>query len=216
MTTLSTPVQNRFAYGSASVNGSTPRIEHQITYFRPNRSPTGPPMMVPGGHRAEEDEQVELRALHADAELVDQVEGVVARRARQVDVLREDQHDQHAERERAPGRATASDAPAPAAARAAAAARAVPRGTSRPTRQSTTIATSAAHREPGHAALAARQHDERGQQRPDRRAGVAADLEQRLREAVPSARRHPRDARATRGGTPPSRARPARPTTSRP
>src|SRR6185437_13156606 len=47
MTTLSTAVQKRFAYGSTSVNGSTPRMEHQITYLRPTLSPTGPPMMVP-------------------------------------------------------------------------------------------------------------------------------------------------------------------------
>ena len=47
MTTLSTPVQKRLTYGSARVKGSTPRIEHQMTYLRPIRSPTGPPMMVP-------------------------------------------------------------------------------------------------------------------------------------------------------------------------
>ena len=44
-------------------------------------------------------------------------------------------------------------------------------------------------------ALPARHDEERRQQRPDRRADVAADLEQRLREPVPPARRHPRDAR---------------------
>ena len=53
-------------------------------------------------------------------------------------------------------------------------------------------------REPGDARLAARQHDERGEQRPERRAGVAADLEQRLREAVPPARGHARHARRLR------------------
>ena len=49
--------------------------------------------------------------------------------------------------------------------------------------------------EPGEAALPARQHDERREQRTERRAGVAADLEQRLREAVLPARRQPRDPR---------------------
>ena len=78
MTTVSTPVQNRFAYGRARVNGSTPRIENQITGLRPNRSPTGPPTKRARRDRAEEHEQVELGALHADAEVVDQVEGVVA------------------------------------------------------------------------------------------------------------------------------------------
>ena len=47
ITTLSTPVHSRFAYGSASVNGSTPRMDAQMTYLRPILSPTGPPMMVP-------------------------------------------------------------------------------------------------------------------------------------------------------------------------
>ena len=45
--TVSTAVQNRFAYGSISVNGSTPRIETQITALKPIRSPTGPPARVP-------------------------------------------------------------------------------------------------------------------------------------------------------------------------
>ncbi len=31
MTTVRTAVQKRFAYGSSSVNGSTPRIDTQIT-----------------------------------------------------------------------------------------------------------------------------------------------------------------------------------------
>ena len=42
-----TPVQNRFAYGNASVNGRTPRIENQMTNLRPNRSPSAPPTTVP-------------------------------------------------------------------------------------------------------------------------------------------------------------------------
>src|SRR6266853_1101388 len=47
ITTLKIPVQNKFAYGSSSVNGSTPKIEYQITTLRPIRSPTGPPKNVP-------------------------------------------------------------------------------------------------------------------------------------------------------------------------
>src|SRR5215510_6941181 len=47
MTTVRISVHIRFAYGRSSVNGSTPRIETQITYLRPIRSPTGPPMNVP-------------------------------------------------------------------------------------------------------------------------------------------------------------------------
>src|SRR5579864_2047577 len=47
ITTLRMLVQNRLAYGSSSVNGSTPRMEYQITTLRPMRSPTGPPKNVP-------------------------------------------------------------------------------------------------------------------------------------------------------------------------
>ena len=42
-------------------------------------------------------------------------------------------------------------------------------------------------REPRDARLAARQHDERRQQRAERRSEVAADLEERLREPMPPA-----------------------------
>ena len=45
-------------------------------------------------HRRQKSEQVQLRVLHRDVEPVDQVEGVVARQARQVDVLREHEHQQ--------------------------------------------------------------------------------------------------------------------------
>jgi hypothetical protein len=41
------PVQNRLACGSANVNGKTPRIDPQMTYLGPIRSPIGPPRMVP-------------------------------------------------------------------------------------------------------------------------------------------------------------------------
>src|SRR5579863_9841090 len=45
--TVKTAVQKRFACGSSKVNGATPRIENQITYFLPKRSPNGPPSKVP-------------------------------------------------------------------------------------------------------------------------------------------------------------------------
>ena len=44
---VNTGVQKRLACGNSSVNGRTPRIEPQITYLRPKRSPIGPPRMVP-------------------------------------------------------------------------------------------------------------------------------------------------------------------------
>ncbi len=53
-------------------------------------------------------------------------------------------------------------------------------------------------REPGYGSLPMR-HDEKGdKQRPDRRAGIAADLEQGLRQPVLAARGHARDARGFR------------------
>jgi hypothetical protein len=59
----------------------------------------------------------------------------------------------------------------------------------RPTWSSSTIASSATEREPGDARLSARHHDERRQQGPERLPGLAADLEQRLGEAVAAAGR---------------------------
>ena len=47
----------------------------------------------------EEDEEIELRRLGRDAELVDQIEDVIARQARDVELLREQQRDQHRERD---------------------------------------------------------------------------------------------------------------------
>ena len=64
ITTLSTVVQNRLAYGSSSENGSTPRID------RPDHVPPAEAIAHraaderAGRHGAEEREQVELRALH--------------------------------------------------------------------------------------------------------------------------------------------------------
>ena len=47
MGTVRMPVQNRLAYGSSSVKGSTPSIETQMMYLLPSRSPSGPPIMPP-------------------------------------------------------------------------------------------------------------------------------------------------------------------------
>ncbi len=44
-----------------------------------------------GGYRGEEGEEMELRAAHGHVEAGDEVEGVVAGEAREIDVLREDQ-----------------------------------------------------------------------------------------------------------------------------
>src|SRR5262245_46925931 len=52
--------------------------------------------------------------------------------------------------------------------------------------------------EPADTCLAARQHDERRQQRTERGAGIATDLKQRLREPVATAGGQPRDPRRLR------------------
>ena len=46
------PVQNKFAYGNSMVNGAAPRIEIQIIYFLPKRSPKSPPINVPAATEA--------------------------------------------------------------------------------------------------------------------------------------------------------------------
>src|SRR3954454_19950842 len=47
MNTLKMVVQKRFTWGSNNVKGATPKIENQMTYFLPKRSPSGPPRNVP-------------------------------------------------------------------------------------------------------------------------------------------------------------------------
>lgn len=45
--TIKIPVQNKLAYGNKIEKGAVPKIENHITYFRPNLSPKGPPIIVP-------------------------------------------------------------------------------------------------------------------------------------------------------------------------
>ena len=149
------------------------------------------------GHRAEEDEQVELRRAHRHAELADQIKRVVAAEARQVEILGEDQGDEHADRheDATPRQTRTSDL--------------LERSRcGRPNRRrGTMLLIPAAHliehdhrqqrdeRAPGDAQLAARQHEECREQRAHGRSDIPADLEHRLRHAVPSAGCHARDAR---------------------
>jgi hypothetical protein len=58
MTAERMSVQNRFAWGIFNANGSTPRIEPQITYLGPIRSLIGPPKNVRINHIV-----VEVRAI---------------------------------------------------------------------------------------------------------------------------------------------------------
>ena len=137
---------------------------------------------------------MQLRALHRDAELADQIERVVAAQAGEIEILREDQHAEDDERaDHAPARQSGPRFPA---------------GRGRLMRRPRPVhRRPAAHpreqddrderqqRAPCEARLAARHDDERREQRAERRSQVAADLEHRLRQAVAPARRHPRDPR---------------------
>ena len=142
---------------------------------------------------------MDLRVGHRQVEFMDQVERVVRTQAGGVDVLGEQQHHQHDD----PGhhRPRAETLPPRAAA-------AVPPASARRDRGMARVphADGAQQQdgeqgrggEPGDAALPVRHHDERRQQRPDRRAGAAADLEQRLGEPVAPPAGHPRHARRLR------------------
>jgi hypothetical protein len=52
ITTVNIAVTVSPTQGSASVNGSTPRIDTHITVLRPMRSPNGPPTSVPSATEA--------------------------------------------------------------------------------------------------------------------------------------------------------------------
>ncbi len=121
MTTVSGPVQNRPACGNSRENGSTPRIENQITVLRPNRSPSGPPATVPAATAARKANRCSWAVCDRHREAVDQIEGEVAGQAGQVDVLREDQGQQDRDPARgvALGRAAWTRALAPAVRRRA-------------------------------------------------------------------------------------------------
>ena len=77
------------------MNGTTPRIEHQITRLRPTRSPIGPPHEGADRGRGQEGEQTELRILRRQPEAMHQIEDEVAGDAGQIEILRENQRDQH-------------------------------------------------------------------------------------------------------------------------
>ncbi|CAM2158991.1 hypothetical protein PT2222_50047 [Paraburkholderia tropica] len=145
------------------------------------------------GHGGEEHEQVHLRGLHGQMEAVDQIEREVAVDAREVEVLRE--HQQH---EDADGHRHAStrerDGRRFGALLLEIRMRLVPAADLREHEHR----HQRGHREPRDAALTMRNDDRGGQQRSERRARVAADLEQRLREAVAAARGHARNPRRLR------------------
>ena len=148
------------------------------------------------GDGAEKHEEVQLRALDRDVKSIDEVERVEGAETREVDVLREHEHEQHRDRGGHLAAREVMERRVVAAVRAAAGAHVVavpdadlPEHDHRRQR---------GDRKPGQAALPVLEHDESRQQRPERRPRVAADLEERLREAVLSSGCQPGDARRLR------------------
>ena len=137
-----------------------------------------------------------MGVLNRHIEFADQVEGVIAVEAGRVEGFGEDHRQQD------------HDRPADPAPRQTGQLGHVPSG--RPRRSSALPAAPVADREkhrhrqqrrgrePGDARLTPWDHDKGGQHRPERRADIAADLEQRLRQAVAPARSHPGDTRGLR------------------
>ena len=145
-----------------------------------------------GRRRRQEDEQIDLRRLRGQMEAVHQVEDVVARQAGQVEILREDQCQQDGDGSShlAARQRGVSDGRS-AARRSGMAVALVPM--SEPGQDG--HASEGGEREPGEAGLAAGQDEEGGQQRAQRLAEIAADLEHRLRQSMLAAGGQPSDPR---------------------
>ncbi len=126
---------------------------------------------------------------------MDQVEGVVAGDAGQVEVLGEDQHQKHdhGAGHRRLGQAHGGDGGLGGA--DARQAHALVPMAHAPEHQDR---DHRGQRAPGDRAVAVGQHHRGGQERPQRRSEVAADLEQRLGQSRPGAGRHPGHARTLR------------------
>ena len=136
---------------------------------------------------------MQLRRAGADAELLHQIEGVIAGQAGQVEILGGDEQQQHAyggDDAAARQRIDGSRLPL----RLVALLMAVPL----PDLVEHAHGQQGQHREPGQTALAQRQHDQRRQQRAHGGAAVAADLEDGLRQPVAATGGHPRYARGLR------------------
>ena len=111
MMTVRMRVQNRLAYGSSDRERKHAEDRHPDDELAAEAIADGAAEDRAGGDRSEEDEQIDLRVAHRHAELADQIKRVVAAQARQVEVLGEDQGDEHADRheDAAPRQARTSD-----------------------------------------------------------------------------------------------------------
>ncbi|MNC42958.1 hypothetical protein D3C75_917940 [compost metagenome] len=139
------------------------------------------------GHGREEHEQVQLAVLHAQAEMLDQVEGEVVGERGDVDELGEHQHGDN--RHRTP-HGTTRQAGGLLAGEGLEPGLAVAHGPAGHPQQHEYCQRSCQH-EPGDGRLAVGYDDGSGQQRAEGRAGVATDLEGRLRGAEAPTGGHP-------------------------
>ncbi len=160
------------------------------------------------GNGAEEYEKKQLRCLHRDVELLDQIERVIAGHACDIEKLRQDQYDQHQQgqadftlRNGAQGRVTA-------------ALMLHARGTMLLVPITDTHEQQHCEQgrngEPGDAALPVSDDDERGEQRAHCGTDIAAHLKQCLRKPRPVPGREPRNTRrfgVQNGGADPNQAR---------
>jgi len=85
------------------VKGATPRMENQMTYFRPTRSPMAADEGA-CGDREKKEEEVHLSVLVGYVELVDQVEHIIAAHGSHIKVFGEDENEQDRQGDRDAGR----------------------------------------------------------------------------------------------------------------
>ena len=170
-------------------------MDIQMTYFRPNRSPTGPPITVPAATANWNAKRCNWADRHGQGEAVDHEEGEIAVHSRQIEVLREDEDEEDDHRGDDPvagkrGPVVVEDR--------------VPRLLPRRDRPRIPLSDPREHRdsdegeegEPDDARPSADRDDRGGEQGAQGRARVAPHLEDRLREAAPLARGHVGDARS--------------------
>ena len=147
-------------------------------------------------HREQEHEQVDLRRAHRYVKFLDQIEAVVARDAGDIEIFREDQHHQDADRPRDPARRHRARHGRPAL------------GTAGAIKMLAFVPCAhlcqhgdgehRGERKPRETRLSVRNDDPGGEQRTHRAARIAAHLENRLRQAVAAAGSQPRNSRGFR------------------
>ncbi|SFI49487.1 hypothetical protein SAMN02799624_01040 [Paenibacillus sp. UNC496MF] len=182
--------------GSSSENGAVPATEIQIIVLRPKRSASGPPSSVPA-MPANCSAKRQICAVERQMVALHEVERIEVRHAGDVDEFGEKQGDQQRHRagDEQPGmrrarRGVQDRGDGLLRRRGRGQLPLVPAADDGLDRD----AEDGRDGEPEEAALPERQQHEADEQRRERPAGVAADLEDRLRHAPAAPRRHPGDA----------------------